>query len=89
MAAHLRQQNVFHRQCTRLILGVSRERQWEERLTSHHLAKVTAYRCVVNCSETSNALVGHIMRMGAGRTLRKVLFGELPASRPRFGSKKR
>ena len=40
MATHLRQLNVFHHQCTRSILGVSRERQWEEKLTSRHSANM-------------------------------------------------
>ena len=74
-----------------MILGVSRNRQWKERLTSEDLARwfgmdknmadtISGYRC---------RWLGHLARMEDFRIPKQLLFGELTKTRPRHGPKKR
>ena len=87
----IRRLEVFHNHCIRVILGVSRNRQWKERLTSKDLARwfgmdknmadtISGYRC---------RWLGHLARMEDFRMPKQLLFGELTKTRPRHGPKKR
>ena len=83
--------NRFHRSCVRSILGVSWTRQWEERLSSAELAQCLGIDKDIGILLRQHRLrwLGHIARMNDKRMPKQMLFGELPATRPRYGPKKR
>ena len=69
----------FHNRCIRVILGVSRTRQWKERITSKELASqfgmnenmadiIERYRC---------RWLGNLARMDNYRIPKHLLFGKL------------
>ena len=91
MADHIRQLNVFHHQCARLILGISRQQQLCQRLSSLELARAFGVETdmVDIVREHRLRWLGHVARMSDDRTPKCVLFGELPSTRPQHGPKKR
>ena len=87
----IRHLEVFHDHCIRVILGVSRNRQWKEPLTSKDLARwfgmdknmadaISGHRC---------RWLGHLARMEDFKISKQLLFGELTKTPPRHGSKER
>ena len=90
-AYHLQRLNVFHHACSRAILGISRSTQWQERLTTKEIAERVGLPADISDMLRRHLLrwVGHIARLDDGRLPKQVLFGELPATRPRHGPKKR
>ena len=90
-ATHLRQLDVFHRQCVRTLLGVSREEQFLQRLSSRDLAQRTGLPVDVNTLLRQHRLrwLGQVARMDHSRAPKQMLFGELPVARPRHGQRKR
>ncbi|XP_065186027.1 uncharacterized protein LOC135816855 [Sycon ciliatum] len=90
-APDLRHLNLFHHQCVRSIVGVSRRQQWETHATS------TAHAKTLGGPEDTGHIVrerrlrwlGHVVRMEDHRLPKCVLFGELPAPRPAHGPRKR
>ena len=92
MAGHLRKMIMFHHQCdqcVRLILGVSRKQQHVDRLTTIQLARRLAVDIDRILRQHRLRWLGHVARMTDDRILKCLLFGELPASRPPHGPKKR
>ncbi|XP_065197607.1 uncharacterized protein LOC135829129 [Sycon ciliatum] len=82
---------VVHRSCIRSILGVSRIQQWEDRLTSVELGRRFGMSLDISDLLRQHRLrwLGHIARMEELRTPQQMVFGELYATRPRHGPKKR
>ena len=83
--------NIFHRSCVRAILGVSRTAQWVERLTNIELARRFGISedMAVLLHQRRIRWFGHMARMDDDRAPKCGLFGELPASRPSHGPKRR
>eukprot|EP00117_Sycon_ciliatum_P040682 scpid34913/ scgid5748/ RNA-directed DNA polymerase from mobile element jockey; Reverse transcriptase len=90
-APDLRSLNTFHHQCVRIIVGVSRRDQWDNRVTSVTMARTLGIDCDVAdiIREYRLRWLGHVGRMNDDRMPKRVLFGELPATRPRHGPRKR
>ncbi|XP_065189675.1 uncharacterized protein LOC135820285 [Sycon ciliatum] len=90
-ATHVHRLAVFHRSCIRSILGVSRIQQWEDRLTSAELGRRFGMSLDISDLLRQHRLrwLGHIARMEEHRTPQQMVFGELYATRPRHGPKKR
>ena len=90
-AAHNHRLNVFHNQCVRTILGVSRFQQWKERLTTGNLADMFGMQQSIPDLVREQRLrwLGHVGRMDHDRMPKKLLFGELKKKRPRHGPKRR
>ena len=78
---HEEKLNTFHHRCIRIILGISNQWQWSERITmrmrwrDEELAadKVRKRRL---------EWLGHVARMSDHRLPKSLLFGWLPESRP-------
>jgi len=75
----IRRLEGFHNRCVRVIMGVSKTRQWKERITSRELAGwfgitenmadiIRKHRC---------RWLGHLVRMDNSRIPKQLLFGEL------------
>ena len=90
-ARQLHRLNIFHRSCVRAILGVSRTAQWFEQLTNIELARRFGMSedMVVLLRQRLTRWLGHMARMDDDRAPKCVLFGELPATRPCHGPKRR
>ena len=90
-AADVRQLTMFHRQCIRVIVGVTRRWQWDDHITSEQLA--TALRVSPDIGtyirERRLRWLGHVGRIDDCRLPKGVLFGELDPVRPRHGPRKR
>ena len=90
-AADVRQLTTFHRQCIRVIVGVTRRWQWDDYITSEQLA--TALRVSPDIGsyiqERRLRWLGHVGRMDDCRLPKGVLFGELDPVSPRHGPRKR
>ena len=91
MAPDLRRLNVFHHQCMRTIVGISRRQQWDDRVTSATLVQALKIDCDIGdiIHEHHLRWLGHIARMEDMRLPKRVMFGKLPATRPRHGPRKR
>ncbi|XP_065193052.1 uncharacterized protein LOC135824250 [Sycon ciliatum] len=90
-APNLRSLNAFHHQCVRIIVGVSRRDQWDNRVASITMARTLGIDCDIAdiIREYRLRWVGHVGRMNDDRMPKRVLFGELPATRPCHGPRKR
>ena len=90
-ATHLQQFNTFHHACCRVILGVSRSKQWQERISTEEIAQRIGLPANIDDLIRCHRLrwLGHVARMASDRLPKQVLFGELSATRPRHGPKKR
>ena len=90
-ARQLHRLNIFHRSCVRAILVVSRTAQCVERLTNIELARRFGMSedMAVLLRQRRMRWLGHMARMDDDRAPKCVLFGELPATRPRHGPKRR
>ena len=91
LARHVRRLTVFHHACIRTILGVSHAQQWEEHLSSGTLARRFGMPLEMDTLLRQHRLrwLGHVARMDPSRASKQVLFGELSATRPAHGPKKR
>ena len=90
-AESVRKLSGFHNRCIRSMLGVSRIKQWKERITSKELAEtfgITADMAEILRGHRLRWL-GHIARMENSRLPKQLLFYELVRPRPRHGTKKR
>ena len=88
-ATDLRRLNIFHHQCVRATVGVSRRQQWGSRITNTTLAEALGV-----CNDIGEYLrmrrlrwLGHIARMD-DRLPIDLLFGELEHRRPQHKPKK-
>ena len=90
-ARQMNRLNLFHRSCIRSILGVSRSDQHSCHLTTADLAQRARLPEDIGTLLREYRLrwLGHVDRMDAARIPHQVLFGELEATRPRHGPKKR
>ncbi len=80
----------FHNRCVRVILDISRTRQWEDRLSSVTLHRMCGTEPVADMiSRRRLQWLGHIRRMEDSRLPKAILFSWLPASRPACGPRKR
>ena len=83
-------QNFLNR-CIRYIIGVSRQVQWRERITTEQLTfkfGMTEEASVLLALRRLRWL-GHVGRMTDDRLLKQILFGELLSTRPFHGLKLR
>ena len=90
-ARQMNRLNLFHRSCVRSILGVSRSDQHSRHLNTADLAQRARLPEDIGALLREYRLrwLGHVARMDAARIPQQVLFGELEATRPRHGPKKR
>ena len=90
-AGSLRQLNGFHNHCVRSILGVSRHRQWKERISTRQLAKAVGMEYTMDDILMEHRLrwLGHVARMEPGQLPKQLLYGELLKRRPCHGVKRR
>eukprot|EP00117_Sycon_ciliatum_P042213 scpid83525/ scgid6249/ Putative uncharacterized transposon-derived protein F52C9.6 len=90
-APQLHRLEVFHHHCIRVILGVSRDQQWQDRISSEELARrfgmPSSMAEVVRCHRLR--WLGHLGRMEDSRLPKRVLFAEGLNTRPSHGPKKR
>ena len=86
-AESVRRLSGFHNRCIRSMLGVSRMKQWKERITSKELA--TTFGMTEILRRHRLRWLGHVARMDDMRLPKQLLFGELVRPRPRHGTKKR
>ena len=87
----VRRLNGFHNRCVRSILGVSRHRQWKERISTRQLAKAVGMEYTMDDILIEHRLwwLGHVARMEPGRLPRQLLYGEFLRRRPCHGVKRR
>ena len=82
---------VFHDHCIRVILGVSRDQQWQERISSEELARrfgmPSSMAEIVRCHRLR--WLGNLGQMEDSRLPKRVLFAEGLNTRSRHGPKKR
>ena len=90
-ARQMNRLNLFHRSCVRSILGVSTSGQHSRHLTTADLAQRAGLPEDLGTLLREYRLrwLGHVARMDAARIPQQVLFGELKATRPRHGPRKR
>ena len=90
-ANSLRRLSGFHNRCIRSIMGVTRLRQWRERITSRQLATAFGMEEKVGDILLGHRLrwLGHLARMESCRLPKQLLFGELEKKRPSHGVKRR
>ena len=81
----------FHHRCLRAILGISKNQQWEQRITSQEIRQRWGDTATVTQKVAARRLewLGHLARMPEHRLPQKCLFGWLPQPRPRGGPRKR
>ena len=81
----------FHHRCIRTVLGVARQRQWDDHLTNceirHLWGDVVLPSQKVACRRLE--WLGHIARMNDSRWPKQILFGRLQKARPACGPHKR
>ena len=89
-AAHVRRLTTFHNHCVRIILGVTRYEQWQQRLTSASLLNKLGMQSIYDIIMSRRLRwLSHVGRMSDERLPKIVLFGELKNKRPAHGPKKR
>ena len=73
----LRSLNTFHHQCVRIIVGVSRRDQWDNRVTSVTMARTLCIDCDVAdiIREYRLRWLGHVGWMNDARMPKRVLLG--------------
>ena len=83
--------NAFHHRCICIILGITNQQQWDQRITSLEVRRQWGDTATVVEMVATRRLewLGHLARMSTTRTPRKCLFGWLPQPRPRGGPRKR
>ena len=90
-APQLHRLEVFHHHCMRVILGVSRDQLWQERILSEELARrfgmPSSMVEVVHCRRLP--WLGHLGRMEDAPLPKRVMFAEGLNTRLRHGPKKR
>ena len=87
-ANSVRRLRGFHNRCIRLMLGVTRPRQWRERIISKELAEtfgMTEHMMEI-LRKHRLQWIGHVAWMDDGRMPKQLLFGELVRPRPRHGT---
>ena len=90
-APDLRRLNAFHHQCVRAIVGISRHQQWDDRVPPSTLEKTLGIDLDIGniIRERRQRWLGHTGRMDDDRLPKCTLFGELSATRPQHGPRKR
>ena len=81
---------VYHNRCVRTILGVTRYKQWSDRITTRQLSAEFGMERTIKDILRSNRLrwLGHLACMEDNRMPKQLLFGELKKTRPTHGTKK-
>ena len=90
-ATHVRRLSSFHNRCVRIILGISRHQQWQQKLSTKVLAERfgMSWSIVDLVMEKRLKWLGHLARMNPERLPKKILFAELKKKRPSHGTKRR
>ena len=90
-AESVRRLNGFHNHCIRTIMGVTKQQQWRERISSRQLAAEFGMEETMAEILMKHRLrwLGHLARMESHRMPKQLLFGELQKKRPSHGTKRR
>ena len=90
-AESVRRLSGFHNRCIRTIMGVTKQRQWRERISSRQLAADFGMEETMAEILMKHRLrwLGHLARMESHRMPKQLLFGELQKKRPSHGTKRR
>ena len=77
---HLRKLNTFHHRCVRAVLGISNQRQWEERISSASVREMWGDVETITIKLMRRRLewLGHLARMPDYRLFKIYLFSWLP-----------
>ena len=88
---HLRKLDSFHHRCVRLILGISNQQQWMQRISAPQILRRWGDTESVSMKVTRRRLqwLGHLARMPDHRLPKTALFAWLPQPRPRCGPRRR
>ncbi|XP_065176365.1 uncharacterized protein LOC135806138 [Sycon ciliatum] len=90
LRADIRRLEQFHNRCVRVILGISRSKQWEDHLSSASLHRMCATEPVADMvARRRLQWLGHIARMDDHRLPKTVLFSWLHTPRPAHGPRRR
>ena len=81
----------FHHHCIRVVLCVSRRKQWDEHLSNYQLRTQWGDAALVSDRIRKRRMewLGHMARLDDGRVPKQLLFGCLPATRPACGPRRR
>ena len=90
-AESVRRLSGFHNRCIRTIVGVTKQRQWRERISSRQLAADFGMEETIAAILMKYRLrwLGHLARMESHRMPKQLLFGGLQQKRPSHGTKQR
>ena len=90
-AESVRRLSGFHNRCIRTIMGVTKQRQWREHISSRQLAADFGMEKKMAETLMKHRLhwLGHLARMESHRMPKQLLFGELQKKRPSHGTKRR
>ena len=90
-AESVRRLSGFHNRCIRTIMGVTKQRQWREHISSRQLAADFGMEETMAEILMKHRLrwLGHLARMESHRMPKQLLFGELQKKRPSHGTKRR
>ena len=77
---HLKQLNAFHHRCIRTVLGITNQRQWEERITSGWTREQWGDKETITVKLMKRRLewLGHLARMPGHHIPKVTLFSWLP-----------
>ena len=81
----------FHHHCIRVVLCVSRRKQWDEHLSNYQLRTQWGDAALVSDRIRKRRMewLGHMARLDDGRVPKQLLFGCLPSTRPACGPRRR
>ena len=83
----MRKMRGFNNRCIRSMLGVTKNRQWKERITSKAIGMTESMAEILRRYRLR--WLGHVARMEDYRMPKQLLFGELTRPRPSHGTKRR
>ena len=88
---HLKKLNAFHHRCVRTVLGITNQRQWQERISSATVREQWGDLETITTKLMRRRLewLGHLVRMPDHRLPKICLFSWLPQTRPPRGPRRR